>query len=249
MRLIDAALWLTHDLGLDADTLEGSDKDAEAVIRTARLVRATRRTEIPDWPGCDRLITALRKKLAGKALDGVRIPVPAELPAEFRADVTAVRDSLLADLPKIVDASVSSRKLFDQTPAFIGRYYWREDALAEIDLHDRRVSATWQKLTGGNTDDGTVLTILLCVAAGSPAKALLTEKTAATLLRKIRKTGLDSDKVRAYITQHAPAEHQDDYQHLWYTFTEEAESTLKSDLAHAHNDALALLRRECHVGE
>ncbi len=248
--LIDAAVWLAHDLGLDADTLEGSDKDAEAVIRTALLAHATRCTEMPDWPTFDKMITALRKKHGGEAAAAFKLPVPAEVPAEFRAVVTAVRDSVLADLPKMLDASLPARKLFDQTPAFMGRYYWIEDGLAEVDHHDRNASATWNKVTGGNTDDGTLLTLFLCVAtAAKTPKTLLTEKAAAALLRKVRKTGLDSAKVQAYITQHAPFEHQDDYQRLWQTFVEEAEATLKSDLAHAHNDALALLRRECHIVE
>ena len=42
----DAALWLAGQLGMDADELEEAHTHAEAVIRTALLVLATRRTDM-----------------------------------------------------------------------------------------------------------------------------------------------------------------------------------------------------------
>jgi hypothetical protein len=46
---------------------------------------------------------------------------------------------------------------------------------------------------------------------------------------------------------HAPLQHQEDYLQLWADFVDEAQSPLQSDSTHALQDALALLRRECHV--
>jgi hypothetical protein len=89
----------------------------------------------------------------------------------------------------------------------------------------------------------------LCIATGSAGKTLLTEKTAATLIRKIRKSGLKAELATAFIQANAPAQHQDDYIDMWASFIDDAIVTLESDHDHKLHDALALLRRECNVSE
>jgi hypothetical protein len=245
-QLVDAALWLASELGMDADELEEAGKDAEAVIRSALLVLAAGRTEMPDWLAFEKMIAALRKK-HGAALAALAVAVPKKLPAHLRAAVEAVRQSVLTDAPKILDAALPARALFDRSPAFMGRYFWVEDGLAEVDHHERRASAAWTKVTGGNTDDGSLLTLFLCLAAGAAPKTLLSEKSATALLRKIRKSGFHPALAQQYIVDHAPVQHQDAYASLWEAFVEEAQATLESDAVHSLSDALALLRRECHV--
>ena len=93
-------------------------------------------------------------------------------------------------------------------------------------------------------------------------KTLLTEKEAASLIRKIRKTtkghdaisgspekpaGLDPELARQYILANAPEQHQGDYVRLWQEFIEDAKATLQSDRDYELKDAMALLRRECNV--
>ena len=146
-----------------------------------------------------------------------------------------------------MDAAATPKKLFDQTPAFLGRYFWLDDGLAEVEEFERSVSATWAKTTGGHEDEGSLLTLLLCVASGSVPKTLLTEKAASALVRKIRKSGLDGDAAVAFVQDHAPAQFQADYVDMWQSFLEEALPTLRSDADYALHDALALLRRECNV--
>lgn len=249
--LVDAATWMADSLGLDAQELEDAGKDAEAVVRTALLARFARRTEMPDWVAFEKLITALRKKFPqaeGTPPPTLAITLPKDLPPAFAPIVERVRQSVLVDLPKILDTKLSPRKLFDQTPAFMGRYFWLEDGISEVDHFDRNASAAWNKATGGHGDDGSLLTLFLCVAAGSAPKTVLTEKSAATLVRKIRKSGLKAALVSQYIADHAPQHHQSDYAQLWDAFIEDAEATLLSDRDYALNDALALLRRECNIG-
>lgn len=254
--VLDAATWLGQRLGVEAGELQDAGKDAEAVIRTALLLAALKRTEMPDWARFESLITGLRKKYGsgknsvGKAAPGktLSIALPQHLPEAFVSVVVALRASVLADLPKILDPSLTVRKLFDQTPAFIGRYFWTEDSLSEVDHFDRKVSAAWNKATAGHEDEGALLTLFLCVAAGSSPKTLLTEKSAAALLRKIRKMGLNSVLASRYIAEHAPEQHQQAYQALWASFLEEALPILTSDHDYTLAEALALLRRECHVG-
>jgi hypothetical protein len=244
--VVDAAIWCAAQCDLDIDALQEEGKDAEAVVRTALLLTLTKRTEMPDWPAFNQLITALRKKYA----TGGQLPplaLPKGLPAPWQPAVEALRQSVLADWPRIMDAAATPKKLFDQTPAFLGRYFWLDDGLAEVEEFERSVSATWAKTTGGHEDEGSLLTLLLCVAAGSAPKTLLTEKAACALVRKIRKSGLDSDAAVAFVQSHAPAQFQADYVDMWKSFLEEAQPILRSDADYALHDALALLRRECVV--
>ncbi len=246
-QVIDAALWLADHLGLDADDLEDAGRDAEAVIRTALVVLALKQTQLPDWVAFQKIIAFLRKKAAASKTASVAIPLPKELPSEFRAVVDGVRKSVLADLPKILDSSLQARKLFDQTPAFMGRYFWLEDGLSEVDDFDRAASAAWNKATGGHSDDSSLLTLFLCIACGSAHKTLLTAKTAATLVRKVRKSGWQPELVVPYILANAPEQHQSGYLQMWQDFSEEAQGRLLSDHDDKLYDALALLRQECNV--
>jgi hypothetical protein len=229
---------------MDASDLQDAGKDAEAVIRTYLLVHAVGRQRLPDWAGFEKLVLALRKQAQKSPLT---IAVPVELPAEFAEAIEQTRLSVLADLPRMLDAAMPVRQLFERSPAFIGRYFWVEDALQDVVEFDTQVSKAWDKATGGQTEESALLTMFLCLAAGSTPKTMLTEKSATTLIRKIRKTGFQPALARDYIAAHAPVQYQSDYAQLWTEFTDEAQSLLTSDAAFAMEDALALLRRECQV--
>jgi hypothetical protein len=245
-HVIDAAIWMADQLDLHADDLEEAGCDAEAVIRTALLAAATKHKEMPDWLAFQKIIATLRKPSATKA---IHLAAPKNLPAEFKAAVEQVRQSVEADLSKILDSAITCQKLFNQTPAFVGRYFWVEDGLSEVDHFDRQTSAAWAKATGGHSDDSSLLTLFLCIATGSTGKTLLTEKTAATLIRKIRKSGLKAELATEFIQANAPAEHQDDYIDMWESFIDDALVILESDHDYKLHDALSLLRRECNVAE
>ena len=257
-EVMDAAIWLAAQLGLDAADLEEAGKDAEAVIRTALLVLAAGRSDMPDWLAFEKVIIALRKKYgASQAVGKVKakpvgaltfsLVVPKNVPPDLANVVEAVRQSVLADMPKILDPALVPRQLFDQTPAFMGRYFWIEDGLSEVDHHDRLTSSAWTKATGGLSDDGSLLTLFLCIAAGAPPKTLLTEKAATALVRKIQKSGLNAERAHQYIMANAPVQCQQDYAQLWAAFVEESQPTLQSDSFSALQDALVLLRLECNV--
>jgi hypothetical protein len=189
----------------------------------------------------------LRKKAATSKTNSLVIPMPKDLPAEFKVVVEGVRKTIVSDMPKILSNSLPFRKLFDQTPAFMGRYFWVEDALSEVDDFDRTASAAWNKAAGGHSDDSSLLTLFLCIASGSTHKTLLTAKTAATLLNKIRKSGLKPELVSHYILSNAPVHYQNDYLEMWQEFLEDAQGRLLSDHDYQLHDALALLRRDCNV--
>jgi hypothetical protein len=245
-RVIDSAVWFADELGLSEDDLEEAGKDAEAVIRTALLVRATRGRKLPDWVAFDKMIASLRQKFGGKPTD-LAIGLPKNLPQEFKDIAARGVQSIMADSAKILDAKLATRRLFDQTPAFMGRYFWLEDGLNEVDHHARETSSAWDKLTGGNTDDSSLLTVFFCLAAHAAPKTLLTEKSAATLLRKVKKAGFKPEAAHDYILNNAPVQYQSDYAQLWRSFVQEAQGLLQSDAVGSFEDALALLRRECNL--
>ncbi len=247
VQLTQAAVWLAQQLGMEAQELEEAGKDAEAVIRTALLALALRRSEMPDWVAFEKMVATLRKKFSSASTD-VAVPMPKGLPTPLQPVVEEVRQSLLSDLPKILASDVSARKLFDQTPAFMGRYFWTEDALTEVDHFERTQSKNWTKATGGHSDDSSLLTLFVCLAAGAAPKTLLSEKSATALVRKIRKSGLHSEVAIEFIRDHAPDQHRDDYLDLWEHFLDEGQATLLSDMDYQLHDALTLLRRECNVG-
>ena len=108
-------------------------------------------------------------------------------------------------------------------------------------------SKVWDKATQGSTDEHALLTLFVSLAAGTPKKTVLTEKGAAALLRKIHKTGFDAERAAAFIRDHAPQAWRAGYLALWEGFVQESEATLCSDQLGAQQEAVALLRRECHV--
>lgn len=55
--------------------------------------------------------------------------------------------------------------------------------------------------------------------------------------------------VDAFIPEHAPEVRRADYLALWQGFVSEARGTLQGDHDYGLRDALALLRRECHVSD
>jgi hypothetical protein len=257
--IVDAAIWLAEQLGFDEEQLEEAGVDAEAVIRTALLTLAEKNRKLPDWAGFERLVGLLRKKSSADVKKSLSTSVlPQNLPNAFAEVVEQVRKSVIADLPKLLDPALPARKLFNQTPAFMGRYFWVEDALSEVDTYEREIddkhaariehsSKIWQKATQGHSDDSSLLTLFLTIAASSKPISLLTEKSAATLIKNIRKSGLDSELPIAYIREHAPVAYQNDFCEMWQEFIADAQSTLKSDLDYHLHDAMALLRLQCNV--
>jgi hypothetical protein len=248
--VVKPALWFAQTLGLDEEELVATDVEAEAVIRTGLLTLFSGHKQMPDWVAFEKMVLALRKKHATKAgaMPAIALPkVIKDMPEAFKEAVQTLLQSVQDDLPRILDNTVPVRKLFHATPMFMGRYFWLEDALNEVDHFDRSASNAWNKLTGERNDDASLLTLFLCVAVGSTPKTSLTENAAKTLVRKIQKSGLQSDLVEQFIAENAPALHGSDYVDLWRSFIEDARPTLLSDHAYALQDALALLRRECQI--
>lgn len=242
---IEAARCLGEALGLDDEDLQSSGHDADAVIRTALLALGARRKEYPDWRLFEKLAAFWIKQL--DAEQGHVLRIPALLPAELHPVVQPLLEGVRDDLRRARDGGLTLRRVFQQSPAFMGRYYWLEDGIAAVVDYDRAVSKEWERAMGAAGEESGLLTALFCMALGSRPKPVLTEKSAATLLRKLRKSGWDSALASNFVRQHAPLAHREDYLALWHQFVQEHEALLRSDMVYAHNDAMAVLRRECNI--
>lgn len=112
VQAIEAAIWLAQRFGLNADDLEEAGTDAEAVIRTALLLR-TVAPEAKEWPNAvavEKMITALCQKKEGLALVW-----PPGLPAPLQAAVEKVRRSMLADMLRLSDTGQNIRLLLKKS--------------------------------------------------------------------------------------------------------------------------------------
>ena len=262
-EVVQAALWIASHYQLDDEALEEGGADAEGVLRTALALHALapRSTEWPSAATFQKLLAARRK--AGKAVVGAdALAVPKGLPPALHAVVDAQKPVVLADLQKLLDPA---RPLAQQTrpmTALRHRYFLLEDPLGEVDEYLRAAasqpgdeappaaaSKTWQRATLGEQDEAALLTLFLCLATGTPKKTLLPEKAAKTLVRKLRSKGWQPELADAFIREHAPEVHRADYRALWQGFVSEARATLQDDHDYGLGDALALLRRECHVSD
>ena len=243
--VVDAALWLAGRLKFSADALRSCERHAEAIIRTALIAISEKSTTMPNQVAFEKIIAGWRK--SDKAAVIRRFRVPAALPEEYLDVVENIRHSVVVDLPKLMNKDQPVKGFF-RSLRFREDYFWVEDLGSERNQFDCEQSAIWQKLSLGANDEGSLLTMFLCVAAGHrTAKTLLTEKSAAAVIRKIRKSGFRPEAANDFIRDHVPHRHQDSYLRLWADFVGEAKSTLLSDHDYKFTDAMALLRRECNV--
>ena len=232
------------------------------MIRTALVLQALgyRGAEWPSVAAFRKLLTT--RRAAGKALGGAAaLPSPKGLPPALHAVVDAQKTGVLADLGKLLDPARPLGTLLRPMSVLRNRYFLVEDPLGEVDEYLRAAeplgedeappaaaSKTWQRATQGENDEAALLTLFLCLAVGVPKKTLLPEKAAKALVRKLRTKGWEPALAEAFIAEHAPEVHRADYLALWRSFVGEARGTLQDDHDYGLSDALALLRRECHVG-
>ena len=243
---VEAAYWLAHRLGTARRELKDAQTDAEALIRTALLMLAAGQDRLPHWAQFETAIDLLRKRsAAGKA---PALKAPDGLPERFRLLVSEMlKDMAANDLPKILDPATKPRKLFLQSMAFMGRYFWFDEEIEDISNFDRAVSAQWTKLTQRHTDDSSLITLFLCITAGMARKTIISESTAGTLVRKLRKQGLHPELASEFIREYAPHENHADYQRLWTHFIEETRRDLLDERDTRLVEAMNALKLHCNV--
>lgn len=243
---MEAAYWFAQKLGTARRELKDAQTDAEALIRTGLLMLSAGRTQWPNWGQFESAIELLRKRsAAGKP---VALALPDSLPPQFKRLAGEMLKGIVADdLPKILDIAVKPRKLFLQSMGFMGRYYWIDDDVEDISDFDRAVSDQWVKLTQRHTDDSSLITLFLCITAGVTRKTIVTEAAAASIVRKLRKSGLHPELASDFIRDYAPHENHADYQRLWAQFVEETRRDLLDERDTKLVEAMTALKLHCNI--
>jgi hypothetical protein len=243
--VISAALWFAEKLGMSASGV--STVSVESIIRTAMLVylSATTPASIPNSAGLIGMFGAIRQKgipaKGRKRLQEILRALPSASLAVAQRELKKVEAE---DLPRILDASLPMNRLIQELePLYFLRDFGPEDA----SLFDAAVSEDWQRLTGGKTDDGSLLTMFVCLAADLPPKPALSKAAARALIRKARIDGFKRLPVLGFIRAYAPYEMQDDLEALWKEFFPEAQGILRDAADTTLGDAVKFLKENCII--
>lgn len=245
---IEAGFWFGSSLGLSRALLEDDDVEAVSVIRSAMLAQLAGQSEATFSNQIEfaTLLELIRSKPAKPAAKRVKAKAPAaEIPEKYRAIAERIQQEIIAqDLPKIKDVSISLDKLVYELKE---RYFLRDHEVEDTSDYDALVSKEWTKLTKGKTDIDSLLTMFLCISVGVAPKTSLPEKTARTLVKKIRDQGFQPGLAIDWIQTCAPHEKQEGLLEDWNSFLEEADAYLLDDWDAGYSGALRFLSDNCHI--
>lgn len=252
VRLLDAAAWFAGQMGIARTTLSGSSVDerylasAEAVIRTATLLRLGKDSDCPNRADFARLVLGLRKKSAAPRMKKLLKTAMEGLPEQYRDIEQAIRGQIEQfDLPKILDESLALDALLNQLEL---RYFLRPTGIDEISEYDAMVSAEWHKIMKGRIEPDARLTVFLCLAAGAAPKPTVSEASAKTIVRKLRVNGIDTAAVQRFIEQSAPFDLRESLLSLWQDeFLPDAEMALLDGADAKYVGAMKFLRENCSI--
>jgi hypothetical protein len=252
---IEAGFWFGHSMELTKTELQEEDVEASAVIRTAILKRILGEGDSPienqiEFAG---ILESLRAKAKGKSkkLKLIEADAPEiltlsdDVPEKFHIIVKQILDEILTrDAPLILDRKISLDRLVFELKE---RYFICAHEIEDTSAYDALVSKEWSKITKGKTDIDSLLTLFLCIAIDMPAKTSILEKSAKTLVKKIREKGLDSERVNTWIKTTAPHEKQEGLLVDWRNFVEEASIYLVDDWDTNFSGAMRFLKENCHI--
>ncbi len=251
---IEAGLWFGNSLGLSRALLEDEDVEAASVIRSAMLARLIGDQEITFSNQIEfaTLLESIRSKsIVGKPVKPTRkskakdVAVSPEIPEKYRAIADRIEQEIITqDLPKIGDLSASLDKLVYELKE---RYFIRDHEVEDTSDYDALVSKEWTKMTKGKTDIDSLLTMFLCISVELVPKTSLSEKSAKTLVKKIRDQGFKPELASAWIERCAPHEKQEGLLEDWISFLEEANNYLLDDWDSSFSGALRFLSDNCHI--
>ncbi len=252
---IEAGFWFGRSMDLTQTELQEDDVEALAVVRTAILKRLIGEGDAPIENQIEfaTIIEALRKQGKSKSKKNALVEFESasalilsdDIPEKFHALSGQVLDEILKrDLPLILDAKNSLDRLVFELKE---RYYICAHEIEDTSDYDALVSKEWSKLTKGKTDIDSLLTLFLCIAVGVTPKTSLPEKTAKSVVKKIRELGLDVQKTIDWIKHTAPHEKQEGLLQDWSEFAEEANTYLIDDWDTNYSGALRFLQENCHI--
>lgn len=245
---IKLAKKLATTLHLPNSIFQAQHSEADSLIRSTLLLRMqkgltpdkAKNLRCFDHIEFASLLNTMRKK-------GVNTKPQIEIeltPNEQHIIAVLLEDIIFHDIPKIADAKLPLDGLINHLE---NRYFIREHEIEDTASYDALVSKEWSKQTKGKNDIDAILTLLLCIAAKMPNKVSLSEATAKTLIKKIRKEGFFPELASQFIKQHAPHEKQESLLEDWSDFSEQAQLYLLDDDDRDFYEALHFLHDNCYV--
>jgi len=230
------AIWLLRKMGLATSAFSELHAPVEHVIRTCLLSLAYGAKKptvsgfnFPDEHALFEIFTSIRKEWSFLGDVTSSTIFLKDIPVEFN---DYLHQSLMSiqkdDIPKIVDSSVSLKSVFDQLKE--SKYFFLYNPLDAVSHFDKLQAEEWFTLSGGNDDDASLLSLLLCGAAGIKPKVGLSKNDVKKIVLAIRKNGLLETEVAKLINK-ASHEEIEQLTSLWQDFIEVAKPYLldKSD--------------------
>lgn len=245
---IAAAFWFGEQMGIPRAELQEDDADAQAVVRTAILAQMLGQSDMHalNQIAFAKLLDTARPKIKGGKRRKLETDMDmSAIPTQFQALATRVQQEIVQhDLPKIQDAAIPLAKLVHELK---DRYFISDHDMEDTSEYDALVSKEWSKLTKGRVDIDSLITLFLCITAGSAPKTSWSERAAKIAVKKFRNEGFHPELAVAWIKQHAPHEKQEGLLEDWENFVEESQAYLLDDWDHTFSGALRFLDAHCHI--
>lgn len=249
---LNFATWLLKQMGAKISAFSELHAPVEHVIRTCILSLAygakkavSKGVNYPDESALFEIFSAIRKEwgFLGDVTSSKKFL--SDVPAEFNAYALHTLASIEADdIPKIVNASIALQATFDQLK--VAQYFFLYNPMDAVSKFDQMQADEWFSMTGGNEDDASLLTLLLCSAAGIKPKTTLKASDAKKAVLAIRTHGILEDEVLNLISQ-APHDEIDQLTALWQDFIEEASPYFQDSSDDKLVQVLSFLAHHCHI--
>jgi len=248
----NCAIWLLKKMGVATSAFSELHAPVEHVIRTCLLSLAygAKKTTssgfiFPDEAALFEIFISIRKEwsyLGDVTSSNLFLK---DTPTEFNDYMHQTLISIrLDDIPKIVNSSVALKSVFDQLKAT--KYFFLYNPLDAVSKFDKLQAEQWFKLTSGNDDDASVLTLLICSAAGMKPKFILTISEAKKVVLAIRENGLLEKEVIKLINM-ASHEEIEQITSLWQEFVEDANPYLLDKSDDKLVQVLPFLMQHCNI--
>ena len=224
---LNFASWLLKKMGANVSAFSELHAPSDHVIRTCILSlaygakkAASKGANYPDEGALFEIFTAIRKEwtFLGDVTSSKKflIDVPAEFNVYAQQTLASIEEE---DIPKIVNASIALQTTFDQLK--VAQYFFLYNPMDAVSKFDQMQANEWFTMTGGSEDDASLLTLMLCRAAGMKPKTTLKANEAKKAVLAIRTHGFLQEEVLLLI-DHAPHDEVDQLTALWQDFIEEA---------------------------
>ncbi len=221
------AIHLSKKIGMPVSALSDMHASADGVIRTLLLLMAYGARKVgnspkkfPDQRDACKIFASIRKEWGLLGEVNCSEAFMQEIPEEF---VIGAQKTLLSiaheDIPKIVNPTIPMDFLFERHLGY--KYFFPMDPMAAVNAYDNLRAEKWMTLTNGAIDDESVLTLLLCVAAGLPARTKLSVAEAGDVVSSLRKHGVLEQEALLLI-EDSPYADREHLSAVWHDFIEDA---------------------------